>query len=191
MTPNGPAILQARLRCVTQCPRLVIERPDLRRAAVLVPFVWRDGEARVILTVRTMSVATHKGQISFPGGHVDPEDRTPIDTALREAQEEIGLAPPQVEILGLIDDMATSTSYLITPVVGIVDPCATLRRDESEVAAIFEAPVSTLLDPTNHEYVTVEHAGACHRFHRYTVDDHIVWGATAGILHGLLKTLEA
>ncbi|MCU0663311.1 MAG: CoA pyrophosphatase [Myxococcota bacterium] len=191
MNADWSSNLRERLGRVIDSPRLVVERPDLRRAAVLVPLVLGGEEPQLIFTLRTLTVATHKGQVSFPGGQVEPNDGGPVETALRESQEEIGLEPRFVEVLGLLDDFATSTSFLITPVLGIVDPVAKLKRDEREVASIFQEPLSAFLDPAKHELVTVEHEGACHRFHRYTTSHNIIWGATAGILYRLLMALSA
>jgi 8-oxo-dGTP pyrophosphatase MutT (NUDIX family) len=183
--------LRERLQRVIDRPRRVVERPDLKRAAVLVPIIVRNGNPQIVLTVRTMTVASHKGQVSFPGGHAEPDDSSPQQTALREAWEEIGLEPHLVEVLGLLDDMATSTSFLITPVLGLVDPKATFAKDPREVAEIFEAPLSAFQDPAHHELVCLEYANACHRFHKYTLGPHIVWGATAEIIHDFLQELVA
>jgi 8-oxo-dGTP pyrophosphatase MutT (NUDIX family) len=173
----------------TSPERLV--RPELVRAAVLVPIVWRRAEAFVVFTRRTMRVATHKGQISFPGGAAEPEDADAVATALREAKEEIGLDPGLVEIAGVLPDGVTTTGFVVTPVVGFVDPSAQLTADPTEVAEVFELPFARLADPAVHAVEMAEHHGARYLNHSYDVGGRHVWGVTGRILAALLDALAA
>jgi 8-oxo-dGTP pyrophosphatase MutT (NUDIX family) len=151
-----------------------------RRAAVLVPFVERGGEVRVVFTLRASGLRMHGGQWSFPGGRVDPGDPSPAATALRETEEEIGLAPSLVEVLGELSDVVTSTEYIVTPVVGWLDAMhAPFRANPREVAEIAEVPLARLRGP--------ELVGG--RTWSYVVDGRNIWGATARIvreIEGLL-----
>ncbi len=170
--------------------RVILDRTDLTRSAVLLPIVDRDGEPHLILTRRTMTVAAHKGQVSLPGGAVEPEDRDIAETALREAMEEIGLEPNLVEVVGLLDDSVTTTGYVITPVVGFVSREAELTPDSREVAEVFEASFSTLRNPANHMMQILEHKGARFKDHRYFVGDYVIWGVTGRIISGFLSMLR-
>ena len=170
--------------------RVILDRTDLTGSAVLLPIVDRDGEPHLILTRRTMTVAVHKGQVSLPGGAVEPEDRNISETALREAMEEIGLEPNLVEVVGLLDDSVTNTGYLITPVVGFVSRDAELTPDSREVAEVFEASFSTLLNPANYMMQILERKGVRFKDHRYFVGDYVIWGATGRIISGFLSMLR-
>lgn len=156
----------------------------LRPAAVLVP-IMRHAELTVLLTTRTVHLPSHAGQISFPGGKVEPDDASPLDAALREAEEEIGLDRGHVEPLGYLDCYRTGTGYAITPVVAVVDPAFTPRPDLREVAEVFEVPLAFLLDAANHELHTRVLAGRARRFHAIGFGDRFIWGATAGIIKNL------
>jgi 8-oxo-dGTP pyrophosphatase MutT (NUDIX family) len=170
--------------------RATVDRSDLTRAAVLLPIVVRDDGPRLIFTTRTMNVAKHKGQISFPGGMTEPGDDGPEATALREAQEEIGLDPALVQVLGALDDQITITGFAVTPVVGFVDPGAELAPDPVEVQDVFEVPLAVLTDPARHDEELMEHRGERFRTHRYLADgDRVIWGATARIVTSFLAAL--
>jgi 8-oxo-dGTP pyrophosphatase MutT (NUDIX family) len=170
--------------------RQVIQQADLLPAAVLVPIVFREAGPCFILTKRTMTVARHKGQISFPGGAGEAEDEDAAATALREAREEIGLEPNRVRVVGLLDDYATITGFLITPVLGIVDDSATFEPDPGEVDELFEILLSRFSARGAHGIVTGAHEGVERTYHCYTVDGRIVWGATAAIIHSFLSRLR-
>jgi 8-oxo-dGTP pyrophosphatase MutT (NUDIX family) len=170
--------------------RLVVNQPDLTPASVLVPIVFRGGAPHLIVTKRTMNVATHKGQISFPGGMREPEDRDAVATALRESEEEIGLVPDAVDVIGLLDDFVTVTGFLVTPVVGFVASDAICKADPIEVAEIIEVPFATLLDPAMHDFGPVERDGVTYSSHFYAVEGHTIWGATAGLIHQFLSALD-
>jgi len=169
--------------------RTVIARSDLVRAAVLVPIVWREGEAFILFTQRTMSVARHKGQISFPGGAAEREDTDSIATALREAREEIGLDPGLVEIAGILSDGVTSTGFVVTPVVGFVDAKAPYTADPAEVAEVFELPLSRLADPAAHKVEIIDDCGRSYLNHSFAVDGRLVWGVTGRILASFFDSL--
>jgi 8-oxo-dGTP pyrophosphatase MutT (NUDIX family) len=180
-----------KVRRVVAGDRATIDRDDLTPAAVLVPFVFRDDEPRVIFTKRTMNVAKHKGQISFPGGMAEPDDGDPTATALRESHEEIGLDPSMVEVIGALDDHITTTGFAVTPVVGFVSPDAELAPDPVEVDEVFEVPVDRLMDPSHHDVEVIERRGTSFQNHRYFVDGgRVIWGATGRIIAGLVAALE-
>jgi len=159
-------------------------------AAVLVGLVEHESGLTVLLTRRSDSLRRHTGQIALPGGRCDPGE-TPWDTALREAQEEIGLDPALVELAGLSTPYRTAgTGYHITPVVGFVSPQMRLSPNPDEVADIFETPFGFLMDPRNHEEHERETpAGDRRRFYAMTWEDRFIWGATAGLLRALYDRL--
>jgi len=168
----------------------VLARPAGRRAAaVLVPIVLRPDELTVLLTRRTAHLKDHSGQISFPGGRAEPADAGPEGTALREAREEIGLAPERVEVLGKLSEYHTRTDFRVTPVVALVAAPFELRLDAHEVAEAFEVPLSFLLDPVNHQRHTREFQGGMVPFFAIPYRDYYIWGATAGMLVNLYRYL--
>lgn len=160
-------------------------------AAVLFPIVLGERETTVLLTRRTEGLRDHAGQISFPGGRVEPGDPSPEYTALRETREEIGLASRHVEIAGFLPEHRTVTGYRITPVVGFLTPPFDLRPDPAEVAEIFEVPLSFLLDPANHERHSHEHQGRTHHSYAMRYGRYFIWGATAGIIVSLARAMSA
>ena len=162
---------------------------ELTPAAVLVGLIERPAGLSVVLTRRTDQLRKHSGQIAFPGGRSDPGE-TPWQTALREAQEEIGLDPGHVTLAGLCSPYQTQTGYHITPVVGFVADHATFDPNPDEVADIFETPFGFLMDPANHEEHDRETpAGDRRRFYAMTWEDRFIWGATAGMLRALYDRL--
>ena len=163
----------------------------LRPAAVLCPIVERPDGYHVILTRRADHLSKHAGQIAFPGGKVDTTDASPMAAALREAHEEIGLTADEVEVLGAIDRYETSTSFIITPVVGIVAPTFRPIAHDGEVAEVFETPLSFLMDPANHEHRSREWKGAQRRYWAMPHGERFIWGATAGMLRNLSDRLIA
>lgn len=165
-------------------------RPAARPASVLAPLVARQGELWVILTRRADTLARHAGQIAFPGGRLEPGDRTPWAAALREAEEEIGLAPSQVELLGGFDAYETVTGYRIAPYVGVVDPRFAAQPDPREVADVFEAPLAYVLDPARLERHWRAWNGARRHFYAIRYGAHYIWGATAGMLKALSDRLN-
>ncbi|MFC7236762.1 NUDIX hydrolase [Saliphagus sp. GCM10025317] len=156
-------------------------------AAVLAPVVDRDGEDHLLFTRRADHLGEHPGQMSFPGGGREPHDGSILETALREADEEIGLEPSAVDVVGQLDDIRTVTEYAVTPFVGRI-PDRSYDPDEREVAEIVVLPLSGFLDPDNYEYDRRDHPYygdiVIHYFH---VDGYTVWGATGRILVQLLE----
>ncbi len=167
----------------------LVDRP-LTPAAVLVPLVHGDAPG-VLLTLRASHLKDHAGQVSFPGGRAEPDDASPEATALREAQEEIGLPPGQVELAGRLPDYATGTGYRITPVLGLLPSGLALHPCEDEVAAIFTLPLATLLDPAAPQRRRAEWRGRQREFWVWPHPEHYVWGATAAILVHLAHRLRA
>ena len=162
---------------------------DPRDAAVLVAITDR-AEPGVLFTVRHRDLRQHAGQVSFPGGKVDPDDRDPAHTALREAWEEIGLDPASVTICGTADRYRTITNFAITPVVGVVPPDPPLRLDPREVSDWFEAPLGFVLDPANHVRAEAEFGGRTRSYLQIEWNGHRIWGATAAMLMNLSRRLR-
>ncbi len=160
-------------------------------AAVLVPIVERSAGLTVLLTQRTGHLRDHAGQISFPGGRVEPADTSHEATALREAEEEVGLVPERVELLGRLDTYRTRTGFEITPVVGLIEPDFPMQLDTFEVEEAFEVPLSFVLDPDNHERHSREFAGRQRHFFVLPYEERYIWGATAGMLVNLYDVLTA
>lgn len=157
-------------------------------AAVLVPLVLGAGEPTLLLTRRTAHLHDHPGQIAFPGGRVDAGDVSPEATALREAEEEIGLAPGCVELIGRLPEYAiTATGFRVTPVVGLVHAPLALRLDSFEVAEAFQPPLSFLLDPANRRRGRIEHQGVVREFWAMPWQGYDIWGATAGMIVSLAE----
>lgn len=162
----------------------------LTLAAVLVPIVDRPDGLTVLLTQRTAHLNDHAGQVSFPGGRCEAEDPSPVYTALRETEEEIGLERSRIEVLGLLPEYRTGTGFSVTPVVGLVRPPFTLRPDSFEVAEVFETPLSFLLDPANHQRHSMEIGGVLRHYYAMPYEGYFIWGATAGMLVSLHRLLS-
>lgn len=162
----------------------------LKPAAVLVPIVNRPGGPTVLLTQRTKHLKRHAGQISFPGGRVEDEDAHDVDTALRETEEEIGLARSHVTLLGRLSMYETSTAYGVTPVVGWVEPPFELKVDPFEVADVFETPLAFILERRNHVKESVVRDGVRRSYYVMPYEGRRIWGATAGMLVNLTDMLE-
>ncbi len=163
---------------------------EIRPAAVLVPIVRRQGGLSVLFTRRTPHLHDHAGQISFPGGRAEPQDATLEATALRETEEEIGLAADRVELLGRLHEYVTVTGYRVTPVVGLVATPLDLRPDPFEVAEIFEVPLDFLLHPENHLRNSVTYEGRLRRYYAIPYRHYYIWGATAGMLMNFHRFLS-
>ncbi|MDE2585827.1 MAG: CoA pyrophosphatase [Betaproteobacteria bacterium] len=161
----------------------------LTPAAVLFPIVLRPEQPTVLLTQRTSHLRDHGGQVSFPGGRVEDADTSPVHTALRETEEEVGMAPEQVEVVGFLPEYRTSTGFRITPVVGFVQPPFVLRPDPFEVAEVFEVPLAFLLDAANHQRHSREWRGRQRHFFAMPYGDYFIWGATAGMIVSLVRRL--
>jgi len=156
-------------------------RQPLKPAAVLL-LVVNHAEPAVVFTQRTAHLADHAGQIAFPGGRCETEDCDPETTALREAQEEIGLEPGRVQVLGRLPEYRTSTGYAVTPVVGWAEPPLAFTPDPHEVAQVFEVPLAFLLDTRNHRYESAFYRGRMRHYWAMPYGEHFIWGATAGML---------
>lgn len=161
----------------------------LTPAAVLVPLVDRAEGMTVLLTQRTDHLTDHAGQISFPGGRIEPEDPDPQHAALREAFEEVGLPREHVTPIGRLDDYETRTGYLIYPVVGLVRPPFPIRPDPFEVADVFEVPLAFVLDRRNHRRESRVFKGRERQFYVLPYEDRYIWGATASMLVNLCDVL--
>lgn len=166
----------------------LLEKPPVP-AAVLVPFILGAAPS-LLLTKRTAHLNKHAGQVSFPGGRIDPGDAGAEAAALREAEEEIGLDPAQVEIAGRMDDYVTGTGYIVTPVVGLLPPGLAFRPSPHEVEAVFEFPLSVLLDPDAPRRQRQHVRGAWREYWVWPHADHFIWGATAAIMHHLAERLR-
>jgi 8-oxo-dGTP pyrophosphatase MutT (NUDIX family) len=177
-------VAELRRRLAARTPRTA-EAPGFQRAAVLVPLLFKERAPHVLFTQRSQYVATHKGQISFPGGVIETSDAGAAAAALRETEEEIGIRAEQVEVLGRLDELPTNTSsFVITPFVGTIPAGAASLTSDLEVARIIEVPLAVLLDPSNRE--TDPRTGNW----QYLWEDAVIWGATARILSGLLSILS-
>jgi 8-oxo-dGTP pyrophosphatase MutT (NUDIX family) len=158
-------------------------------AAVLLAVTDRDAPG-VLLTRRNANLRSHAGQIAFPGGRIDPEDKDPVDAALREAEEEIALPRRLVEVVGMVEEYRTVTGYQVTPVIGVVPPDLRLVPSEAEVAEVFEVPLAFLLDEANHQKKHALYQG--HERHYYEImwNEYRIWGATAAMLVNLSRRME-
>ena len=179
--PSPPGLLRGDL----------VELPDadLQPAAVLVAITDRP-DPGLHLTVRREHMRSHAGQVAFPGGRLDPGEDA-ITAALREAEEEIGLPRDAVTLLGTADPFRTVTNFIVTPVVGLVAPDLALSPHEHEVADLFEAPLSFVLDPANQHRMSVELQGATRHYYQINWNGRRIWGATAAMLVNLTRRLEA
>jgi len=197
----SPAALRARFHAPPAW------EPDVRRepafggrlpaqAAVLLGIVQREVPT-VLLTERTAHLSNHSGQVAFPGGRADPGDADAAATALREAQEEVGLDGHHVQVLGSLPTYATVTSFIVTPVVALVAPDCRLQPNPYEVADVFEVPLAFLLDPAHHRRHVVQLQGGAREWFSMpwtdpaTGKEHFIWGATAGMLRNFYRFLSA
>lgn len=158
-------------------------------AAVLVPVVAHATGLTILLTMRTDLLATHAGQVAFPGGKMEPADTSPLVTALRETEEEIGLSPGHIEPIGFLDSYQTGTGYRIVPVVALIRPGFTLALDSCEVAEAFEVPFEFLMDSANHQRQSREWKGKLRHFYAMPYGERYIWGATAGMLRNFYERL--
>jgi 8-oxo-dGTP pyrophosphatase MutT (NUDIX family) len=164
------------------------EPPSSKPAAVLVPVVMHEDEATVLFTERATGLRDHSGQIAFPGGKIDAHE-TPLDAALREAEEEIGLDRAHVEPIGYSDLYLSGTGYRIVPAVARVTPGFTLTPNPAEVADVFEVPLAFVMGPENHQLHSREWRGMMRTYYAMPFGERYIWGVTAGILRNLYERL--
>jgi len=160
-----------------------------RDAAVLIGILDREGVPNVVLTQRTGHLTSHAGQVAFPGGKIDPTDAGPVAAALREADEEIGLAPDRVEPLGHLAPYLTGSGYRVVPVVGAISAGVDFRANPDEVEDVFEVPLAFLMDPANHQKLSREWQGRQRYFYAMPFGGRYIWGVTAGIIRSLYETV--
>lgn len=165
-------------------------------AAVLIPIVAHADCGAVLLTHRTEHLRKHSGQIAFPGGRMEPHDADAVATALRETEEEIGLAARAIDVIGRLPEYRTGTGFRVTPVVALVEPPYALVPDANEVASVFEVPLRFLMDPRNHQRRRLIEGDAARSFfampyHDPSGREHFIWGATAAMLRNLYRFLGA
>lgn len=163
----------------------------LTPAAVLVPLIERPEGLTVLLTQRTAHLHDHAGQISFPGGRIEPDDPDPEAAALREAAEEVGIEAARVELIGRLDFYVTGTGFEVVPIVGLLEPQEAYRPDPFEVAEVFEVPLSFVVDPANHRRDKHLRNGVERHFYVLPFEQRFIWGATAGMLVNLAEVLGA
>lgn len=168
--------------------QIIAREKPLRPAAVLIPVVEREMPT-VLLTTRAAHLNEHAGQISFPGGKIEPTDPSPLEAALREADEEIGLKPTFVDPIGYLDVYATGFGFRIMPVLARVKPGFELTVSQDEVDDVFEVPLAFLMDPVNHKVGTKEFRGMQRSFYEMPFEQRYIWGATAGMLRALYERI--
>lgn len=206
--PVGPSRLQPHwLRARFEAPpswspeatgdRIRLYHGPIRPAAVLVGIVAHHGAPTLVLTQRTLHLRQHSGQVAFPGGRCEAGDTSTVATALRETQEEIGLGPERVEVIGRLPDYLTGTGFCVTPIVGLVEPGFVAHPDPNEVAAVFEVPLEFLMDPRHHQQRQIELPGVSRSFwaipwrHEQSAEEYFIWGATAAMIRNLYRLLIA
>ena len=187
--PRPQAAIELPLRLDKVIAPLVFR--DLKPASVLVPVMRRRDGLRVLLTQRSETMPSHKGQISFPGGRREESDATAADAAKREAEEETGIPPSAVEVIGYLDDYPTITRYMVTPVVGLVEDVAEVKPCAREVAEIFEVPLPFVLNPKSFERKFLARDGLNVPFFELNFGGYRIWGATAGMLWNLSQKIVA
>lgn len=166
---------------------------SFKPASVLIPLVMRDQGLTLLLTHRAAHLNDHAGQISFPGGRCEDSDDSVVETALREAEEEVGLHRKHVDVIGILPEYLTGTGYQVTPVVALIQPPFELKIDSSEVASLFEVPLSFLMDGQNYQRRAFDlpNGQGQRVFYAIPYQQHFIWGATAGMLRNLFHLLRA
>jgi 8-oxo-dGTP pyrophosphatase MutT (NUDIX family) len=170
-------------------PARTIEREELRPAAVLLPLFVREEQDALLFTRRTENLHHHRGEVAFPGGKRQAEDADLLATALRETEEEVGIAPADVTVLGRLDDFISIHGYRVSPFVGTIPRPDSLRVNPEEIAEVFEVPLDTLADPGIFRQEDWRHRGENHPVYFYTVGEHKIWGLTAAIVRQFFERL--
>lgn len=171
--------------------RELLAQPQLRDAAVLIPVVDYGDDTRMILTKRAEKLRSHSGQISFPGGRIDATDPTPEFAAMREAEEEIGLTPDYVDVVGRMPDYVSGSGFRIAPILAVVRPGFSLTINEDEVDDAFEVPLGFLMDPANHNRESRVWQNRERFFYTMPFGERYIWGITAGIIRNVYERLYA
>ena len=191
LTDLPPTEFRARLRALLSGrQRLVLAEPELTCSAVLVPLLYKQGVWHVLVTQRSRHVQHHKGQISFPGGACEGRDAGHVATAQRETFEEIGVPAGEIDVLGMLDDYQTITSFVVTPVVGIIPHPFDYQLNDCEVEAVVEVPISFLRDPARLRTEQRQVAGQAFDVLFWDYGPFTIWGATAQILKTFLDLLD-
>jgi 8-oxo-dGTP pyrophosphatase MutT (NUDIX family) len=177
---------EIRQRLLGKIPQ-VIDRNDFRRAAVLVPVYWNDGEPHVVFTKRSEKVPHHKGQVSFPGGSIDASDADDFSAAVRETTEEIGIPEDRIKLLGRLDDIITVTHFVVSPFVAEIPAHFPYQPSEFEIAEIFDVPLRELADPARMREELVQFENRPYPIYYFDHKGHNIWGATAKILRQMLS----
>ena len=191
-----PDRIRERLERLSRDPRETwhrrgdFERWDLDDASVLIPLAEHDGEFYVVFTHRSAELDNHSGEVSFPGGRPEPEDNTLVETALREAYEEVALHPSDVEVFGALTEMPTVTGFRILALAGEYPHPYELVASPDEIQSIFEAPLSALADPSIHRIEQREFGGTVYPVHYFNYEDNLIWGATGHLLYEFLEYLD-
>ena len=186
MASSPPEIVK---KALAQRVAQTLADPSLSPAAVLLTLYPKDGEYCILLHKRSEQVEYHKGEISFPGGTQDKEDRDPLDTALRETEEEMGILRADVTILGELDEVATNSGFLIRVYVGTIDYPYPFKPSNLEIAEVLEVPIAVLQDPANRRVESRWDQGQLTTSYAYAYNDHLIFGATAKILQQFLELL--
>lgn len=192
MSPSQLLDVRLQSMLTRHVPLLLPPEISRRQAAVLLPLFQSASDYHIVFTKRTDTLKHHKGQVSFPGGSFEPADGDLLTTALRESYEEVGIQPDHVRILGRLDDLATfSTPFTISPFVGLIPYPYPFRPNPLEVAMVFDVPVSVLADPSvGCSYVRARDDGATIIDYEFHIGGHVIWGATARIVHHLLTLMK-
>lgn len=161
----------------------------LTNAAVLMPLIERE-QWHILLTTRTEHLRRHAGQVSFPGGRADEQDKTPRQTALRETYEEVGIKPEFIEVAGIIEPYLTVTDFHVVPIVGFVQPDVSLTIDKGEVAGVFEVPMLDICDRSNYQRKKIHWQGEWREYWEFMHQEHRIWGATAAMLYSFAGRLS-
>ena len=169
--------------------RMIPDNEEPKPAAVLVPLVPRADGLHLLLTERQPHLRRHAGQIAFPGGRIDDTDADAVAAALRETEEETGIAPGFVEPVGFLDTYLTSTNYRVVPVVGMLKPGFTVTPHEAEVKDVFEVPLAFLMDPAHHERHSRDWQGHTRYYYAMPWQERYIWGATAGMIRNLYRLM--